>query len=141
MKDLFKSFAEELELRKARDPFTDFPSKQAPSAKDKKAEEITDKMRERSGRQGKLESDVKAGKKPKAIPRLKPEYAMNHKEMISHQAEQRATIDHYGHGDSRMKNKDHAELYNQHKKRLESMSEEDVAAEHYHYNNDNYEGH
>jgi hypothetical protein len=64
MEDLFKSFAEELELRKARDPFANFPSKQTPSAKDKKAEEITDKMRERAGRQGKLESDVKAGKKP-----------------------------------------------------------------------------
>jgi hypothetical protein len=63
MKDLFKSFAEELELRKARDPFTDFPSKQAPSAKDAKDKEITDKMRERAGRQGTLDSDVKAGKR------------------------------------------------------------------------------
>jgi hypothetical protein len=62
MEDLFKSFAEELELRKARDPFANFPSKQTPSAKDAKDKEITDKMRERAGRQGKLESDVKAGK-------------------------------------------------------------------------------
>lgn len=67
MEDLFKGFAEELELRKlekAKDPFANFPSKQGPSAKDRKANEITNKMREKSGRQSKLESEVKASRKP-----------------------------------------------------------------------------
>ena len=48
------------ELEKARDPFTDFPSKKPESAVDKKSREITDKMRERAGAKDKLKSDVKA---------------------------------------------------------------------------------
>ena len=58
-------FEEVLEkaLAKARDPLNEenYPSSKPESAVDAKSREITDEMKERSGRQGKLRERVKAG--------------------------------------------------------------------------------
>ena len=61
MEYLTKSRNGQWTLRKARDPFTDFPSKQSESAVDVKSREVTDSMRERAAAPQKLVDQVKSG--------------------------------------------------------------------------------